>query len=112
MSARLRSDFWVSAYIRRCSHENVPAMLRRRGSSEAGSVLIKIDCLDGMAILYGPSPQSEVDDRDAERRFVRLHDAERIDGAEAERRLARQIDFDPDVWIVEIEDRAGRGFLA
>lgn len=112
MSARLRSDFWVSAYIRRCAHENVPAMLRRRGSSEAGAVLIKIDCLDGTAILYGPSPQSEVEDRDAERHFVRLHDAERIDAAEAERRLARQIDFDPDVWIVEVEDRAGRSFLA
>lgn len=111
MSARLRSDFWVSAYIRRCSHENVPAMLRRRGSSEAGSVLIKIDCLDGTSILFGPSPQSEVEDRDAERQFVRLHGAERIDGAEVERRLARQIEFDPDIWIVEVEDRAGRSFL-
>jgi hypothetical protein len=25
--------------------------------------------------------------------------------------LAREIKFDPDVWIVEVEDRAGRNFL-
>jgi hypothetical protein len=25
--------------------------------------------------------------------------------------LTREIRFDPDVWIVEIEDRAGRHFL-
>ena len=111
MSARLRSDFWVSAYIRRCQHEDVPAVLRRRGSAEAGAVLIKVDCLDGTAALYGPSPQTEVVDRDAARGFVRLHDDARIEAAEAERRLARQVDFDPDIWIVEVEDRAGRTFF-
>jgi hypothetical protein len=26
-------------------------------------------------------------------------------------RLAKEIQFDPDAWIVEIEDRAGRHFL-
>ena len=30
---------------------------------------------------------------------------------EAEAYLARQIKFDPDCWIVEVEDRAGRNFL-
>ena len=92
-------------------HENAPAMLRRRGAQEAGAVLIKVDRLDGTAALYGPSPQSEVVDRDAERSFSRLHDGDRIPAEEAERRLARQIGFDPDIWIVEVEDRLGRSFL-
>jgi hypothetical protein len=111
VSARLRSDFWVAAYIRRCFVENAPAVLRRRGADEAGAILIKVDRLDGTSALYGPAPQSEVEERGSPRSFVRLHDAESIPDADAERRLTRQIDFDPDVWIVDVEDRAGRSFL-
>lgn len=109
--ARLRSDFWVAAYLRRCNGAGLPAMQRRRGAAEAGAIIVKLDCLDGTAALYGPTPQAEVEDRDSDRSFVRMHKAERIDGAEAEARLKREIDFDPDLWIVEIEDRQGRTFL-
>jgi hypothetical protein len=31
--------------------------------------------------------------------------------ADIEARLVREIRFDPDLWIVEVEDRAGRNFL-
>ncbi|MFL4991547.1 MAG: DUF1491 family protein, partial [Microvirga sp.] len=30
--SRLRSDFWVSAYLRRCSVEGAEAALRKRGA--------------------------------------------------------------------------------
>jgi hypothetical protein len=106
--ARLRSDFWVAAYLRRCGGVPVSAMLRRRGAAEAGAILIKLDCLDGSAALYGPAPQAEVDDRDSPRTFVRMHKPERIPTPDAEARLRREIDFDPDLWIVEVEDRDGR----
>jgi hypothetical protein len=111
MSARLRSDFWVSAYLRRCNGANTPAFLRRRGAEEAGAILIKVDRLDGTAVLYGPASQSDVEDRDAPRSFMRLHDADHIPADEAERRLARQTSFDPDIWIVEVENAAGQGLL-
>jgi len=60
--SRLRSDFWVSAYLRRCGVEGVDAVLRRRGASEAGAVFVKGDHLDGTASLYGPAPQLFLDD--------------------------------------------------
>ena len=107
---RLRADFWVSAYLRRCDAEGVSAVLRRRGAPEAGAVYVKLDLLDGRAVLYGPAPQSEVDGV-IERAFLRLHKDEWIDPADAEARLARVIGFDSDVWIVEVEDRTGRTFL-
>ena len=103
---RLRSDIFVSAYIRRCQVENVPAVLRRRGAAEAGAIFVKVDRLDGTCALYGPAPQSALDE-DAGRRFVRLHDTETIASAAAEERLARELRFDSDLWIVEAEDRAG-----
>jgi hypothetical protein len=107
---RIRADIWVAAYLRRCAHEGASAVLRRRGAAEAGAIFIKIDRLDGFAALFGPAPQSEVKDIH-ERLFVRLHRDTWIDPAEAEQKLVRQIHFDPDVWIVEMEDRQGRCFL-
>jgi hypothetical protein len=107
---RLRADFWVSAYLRRCAHEGASAVLRRRGAAEAGAIFVKLDRLDGAAALFGPAPQSETRDG-AERLFARLHAEPWIDPAEAELKIARQIKFDPDLWIVETEDREGRSFL-
>ncbi len=109
-SSRLRSDFWVAAYLRRCGAENVAAVLRRRGAAEAGAIFVKVDCLDGTAVLIGPASQSEVQS-DGERRFVRMHEDDRIPSSDAETRLLREIRFDPDLWIVEIDDGAGRCFL-
>lgn len=106
---RVRSDFWVAAYLRRCAVEGVAAMLRRRGAPEAGAIFIKVDRLDGQSAIYGPAPQSEIEDGD--RHFGRLHTADWIDEAAAEERLRREIAFDVDLWVVEIEDRFGRNFL-
>ena len=107
---RLRSDIWVAAYLRTRLAEGVAAVLRRRGAAEAGAIFVKIDRLDGHAALYGPAPQSGAMDLEAgiERLFARVHRGEWIDPAEAEKRLEREIAFDPDLWIVEVEDREGR----
>lgn len=102
---RLRADFWVSAFLRRCEVEGLVAVLRRRGAPEAGAVFIKLDCLDGRAALFGPAPQTEVE-RDGERVFLRLHKDEWLSPADAEARLRREIGFDSDIWIVEVENRA------
>jgi hypothetical protein len=109
-TARLRSDIWVSAYLRRCAVEGAFAVLRRRGAAEAGAIFIKIDLLDGTALLFGPAPQSEIEDG-VDRVFAALHKETRIEPIAAEERLAREIKFDPDLWIIEVEDRQGRCFL-
>lgn len=108
---RLRSDFWVSAYLRRCGVEGMPAVLRRRGAAEAGAIVVKLDRLDGTATLYGPASQSAFDDRAIARLFVRLHAPEALPVPDAEARLRREIGFDPDLWIVEVDDRQGRHLL-
>jgi hypothetical protein len=38
-------------------------------------------------------------------------DPQPVPEADVEKALAREIKFDPDVWIIEVEDRAGRTFL-
>jgi hypothetical protein len=108
---RLRADLWVSAYLRRCAIENAPAVLRRRGAAEAGAIFVKIDRLDGAVAVFGPAPQSEIAERGVERRWSRLHREEWIEAAGAEARLQKEIKFDPDLWIVEVDDSKGRNFL-
>lgn len=109
--ARLRADIWVAAYLRRCAVEGAIATLRRRGAAEAGAIFVKVDRLDGRAALYGPAPQSELAERGVERLWARVHPAEWVDPEIIEKRLQREIAFDADLWIVEVEDRNGRCWL-
>jgi hypothetical protein len=106
--ARLRSDFWVSAYLRRCGVEGVEAVLRRRGAAEAGAIFIKVDRLDGTASLYGPAPQLFLDDS-GERLFAPV--LQGVTPLDVEERVQRELRFDSDLWLVEVDDRHGRHFL-
>ena len=110
---RLKSGIWVAAYLRRCNIEGAYATVRRRGAEEAGAIFIIINRRDGTATLYGPAPQSAFDDaQPAERIFTALvGGATPVAEADVDARLAREQRFDPDIWIVEIEDRGGRHFL-
>ena len=104
---RLRSDFFVAAHLRRLGVEGIPAVQRRRGAAEAGAVFVKVDRLDGTADLYGPAPQALLtEETSGDRRFSPLMQA--ADSPDVEARLAREIRFDTDLWIVEIDDRYGR----
>lgn len=107
---RLRADIWVAAYLRRCASEGAFATLRKRGAAEAGAIFVVMDRLDGRMAVFGPAPQSEAGE-DGVRRFARVHDEEWIDGAAAAERIRRETKFDPDLWIVDVEDRQGRAFL-
>jgi hypothetical protein len=107
--SRLRADFWVAAHLRRCAVEGVAAVLRRRGAAEAGAVFVKVDRLDGSADLYAPAPQALVDEGQGERLFAPLLMA--APSFDVEDKMARELKFDSDLWLIEIEDRDGRHFL-
>jgi hypothetical protein len=108
---RLKSAIWVAAYVRRCQHEGAYALVRRRGAEEAGAIFIKINRLDGTADLYGPAPQSAFDEAQPDRMFAACVTQQPAADADIEAYLARQMRYDPDVWVVEVDDRTGRHFL-
>jgi hypothetical protein len=107
---RVRSEIWVRAYLRRCQAENIPVVIVRRGDEAAGAIFICIDRLDGTVLLYGPAPAG-LSETKADRRWVNCFGARAASAKEADNYLARQREFDSDLWIIEIEDRAGRHFL-
>jgi hypothetical protein len=108
---RLRSDIWVSAYLRRCAVEGAYATLRRRGAAEAGAIFVLVDHLDGRVALFGPAPQTAMVAGEADRLWARTHAQSWIAPPEAEERLRKELRFDSDLWIVDVDDRDGRSFL-
>jgi hypothetical protein len=109
---RLKTALWVAAYLRRCQVEGVPAVVRRRGAEDAGAVFVRISRLDGTSDLFGPAPQSAFGAAEgAARAFTPSMAARPAPDTEVEAYLAREVRFDSDVWIVEVDDRAGRNFL-
>lgn len=109
--SRLKSAIWVAAYLRRCHTEGIFGAVRRRGAEDAGAVFVKLALLDGRAWLFTPAPQSAYDDSHPVERVFAPISPEAIAELAVEERIAKEIRFDPDAWIVEIEDKAGRHFL-
>ncbi len=104
MSSRLTSDFWVQAYLARLRLQNIPAFVTSRGDGTAGAVLIKMNTLDGQAVAY----QRSFDLMSGERAWMVLSDG--ADG-DVDAAISKQREFDPDLWVIEVEDKAGRHLL-
>ena len=107
---RVTSSVWVGAHVRRCHSSGAVATVARRGAEDAGAIFVIVERLNGTADLYGPAPQSSFSEsRPSDRLFERIMDGEALEAVTA--RLDREAGFDPDLWIVAVEDRAGRAFL-
>ena len=101
---RLATEIWVAAYLRRLALMDIPAFVTAKGDLTAGTVLVKLNTLDGQARCY----QRSFDLMSGERAWVVL-----IEGAEADvdASVDKQKGFDRDLWVIEVEDRAGRHLL-
>ncbi len=107
---RLKTELWVKAYIRRCAVAGVAAAVVRHGDDDAGAIFIRINRLNGHSQVYGPAPAG-LENGALDRQWVPCRIAG--DGADqaVDSYLAREAEFDRDVWVVEVEDRAGRHYL-
>jgi hypothetical protein len=107
---RLKSEIWVKAFLRSCASAGASAVVVRHGDDDAGAIFIKVSRLDGTARVFGPAPAG-FDHATEDRRWTT-----RLGGADQPERdvdafLAREAEFDSDLWVVEVEDRSGRTFL-
>ncbi|MEJ6395662.1 DUF1491 family protein [Gymnodinialimonas sp. 2305UL16-5] len=101
---RLTAEFWIAAYLARLRQYDIPAFIVARGDGTAGAILIKLNTLDGQAKLF----QRSTDPATGARMWMTLTDSAE---AEVDAAITRQSAFDPDLWVVEVEDRAGRHLL-
>lgn len=101
--ASLKAGIWISAQVRLCDIQSLPAMVRRKGDPDAGSIIIRIDRLNGFSRLL-----TQVRDANGQRCWLSALGEDTAPDAEVEAYIERRLASDPDIWILEIEDRDGR----
>jgi hypothetical protein len=104
VSVRLTAGFWVQAYLTRLRLADIPAFVTAKGDATAGAVLVKQSPLDGTACAW----QRSFDLMSGGRVWVVLSEGPE---AEVDDVIARQRKFDPDLWVIEVEDRTGHHLL-
>lgn len=102
--SRLASGIWVGAYLARLQAEGIAVYVLARGDDTAGAVLVKLATRDGRAQAF----HRVIDLMSGTRRWDLL-----AEGAEPEvdAAIARQRGYDPDLWVIEVEDARGRHLL-
>ena len=101
---RLTARFWVDAYLARLRFQDIPAFVTAHGDDTAGAVLVKLNTLDGQARAF----QRSFDLTSGARTWAELTAGEERD---VDASIARQRQFDSDLWVIEVEDRQGRHLL-
>lgn len=102
--SRLTSDIWVSAYLTRLRLADIPAFITCKGDTTAGAVLVKLNTLNGQAEVF----QKSFDLMTGARVWISLSKGPEAD---VDASIQKQCQFDPDLWVIEVEDRAGRHLL-
>ena len=101
--AAVKAGLWVSAQVRMCDINAMPAVVSRRGDPDAGSILLRLDRLDGHSVVL-----SQARDADGRRCWLMATGSEPVPDMEASAYIERRVKSDPDLWVVEIEDRHAR----
>jgi hypothetical protein len=104
MTARLASGIWVSAYLARLRLAEIPAYVTAKGDPEAGAVVVKVALLNGSARAF----ERRSDLLSGRRAWILLAEGPE---AEVDVLLTRSRARDPDLWVIELEDRQGRTLL-
>ena len=102
--SRLTSSFWVQAYIKKLNLLGVPAFVISHGDDTAGAIIVKVNKLNGDAVLFERSFSLD-------KNLNQWSKFESGDEKELDELLSRQLSRDRDLWIVEIESREGDPFL-
>ncbi|TNE61476.1 MAG: DUF1491 family protein [Alphaproteobacteria bacterium] len=103
METRLTTGLWVAAHVRTCFLADMPAFVVAKGDDARGGVILKINRFAAGVLLLEQSR-----DFDGGKIWRILGAPEGTDEAEADSRIAKKRGFDPDLWVIEIEDARGQ----
>jgi len=92
------------AFVRRHNDLGNMCVVARRGDPIAGQIFIEVDHLDGTRSLYTPAPSVSRREEDGagqvfQPRFTR------VEPDKVRERIAQEVNFDPDLWVLSIDMR-------
>lgn len=97
---RLPAALYIDAHLRRLTQEAVPYYIVNRGAHASGMIMLK---------LYAPGTGCRVlqqqRDLDGVMGWMALFKGAVVDEKQADEHIRRAIDRDPDLWVIEIENR-------
>ena len=99
---RPATDLLVSATIHIAAREGVPITVIHRGDPSSGTLILKINLLNGTARVLVEARYGDT------RIWTPATLSDLMSDSAAEAYLSRQAGTDPDVWLIEIEDKKGR----
>jgi hypothetical protein len=99
---RLKSELRVQAWLRRASGLGLMAAVVRKGEPESGTVVLKINRHGAGCEVFSP-----VTDEQGASAWMRAFPKGPAKEPEADAYLQRQAKYDPDLWVLEIEDPKG-----
>ncbi len=100
---RLSTRLWVQAMIRRCNADGFSAVVARRGDDDRGAVVLKVNRFAAGCTIW-----TQTRTLDGAPAWMRGTGREPVAEAVADAYVERQVRRDPDLWVVEIEDRQAR----
>ena len=100
---RLSTELWVSAHLRRCNDQGLFAAVLRKGDAWGGALIVKLNLLDGTFKLL-----NQTRDPDGNVAWLGVQQGALMSEIDASAYIERQVKRDPDLWVVEIEDKQGR----
>lgn len=102
---RLSTDFYVSATARLAAREGIPVTVLHRGDASSGTLILKINLLNGSARVLIEARYDE------KRVWTPATNTDPMPERDADAYMSRQTEIDPDAWLIEIEDKQGRAWF-
>ena len=96
---RLKTELRVQAWLRRCAVAGLMATIARKGDADAGALFLKVN-----RFAAGCQVFSGVTGPDGVSAWLRATGPAPVSEKDADTYLARQSKYDPDLWVLEIED--------
>ena len=107
----LKSELIIKSVTRIAQREGVPIFILKKGDFDSGIILIKIDLLNGKGRLLRRNLSYSLDKDKSFIEFIKLHDSIELVYSDLNKLVENEVRIDPDIWVVEIEDKKGRNFF-
>lgn len=94
---RVKAKLWVQMALRMGDVDGRPGAVLRSGDADAGGILVVLRGREGLCVL------SQVRTGEGEASWMRATGPAAVAQEAADAYVARQVDRDPDLWVLEFE---------